>query len=180
MDTQTFHIKIIFEVIKTFLNSILVPVHLKSFCRILNAITYKHEPTDMVLFMLANSFLIVIYPDASYRCFMDQEELIIIRGMLFYMPAGYEFFITSVQGMVKIPFVCRRLETIVVDVDVEPMPFPLGRFRDRIQSIPKDCTVIMMGTDAVSVAFHCLAGKTDSKRYSNQELFMAGIHCVKV
>lgn len=64
--------------------------------------------------------------------------------MLLYVSASHKFFITAVQDMVKIPFVCRRLETIMVDVDIESMPFPRGRFRDRVQFVPKDCTVIVM------------------------------------
>ena len=87
MDTQTFHIKIVFEVIETFLNGIPVPVCLKSFRLFPDMIAYRHEPAGMIPFMPVDGFPVVIYPDTSYRCFMNQKELIVISGMLLYMPA---------------------------------------------------------------------------------------------
>ena len=164
MDAQTFHIKIIFEIIETFLNSILIAVEFKSFRLIFDVIGYKDEPTDMISFMPVDCVLIEIYVDPSYRSFMNEKEAVIVRSVFLYFPASHKFIIAAVQDMVKISFLCCCLERIIVDVDVEPVPLSCGRFRDRIKLVTRDFTIVMMGTDAVPVAFYCLADKTGSKR----------------
>lgn len=171
MDTKTFHIKIIFEVVETFLNGIFVPVYLKGFCVIFDMVAHKHEPSDVVPFMSVDGLFVVIYPYAPYWRFMDQKKTVVIRAMFLHMFAGEQFFIAAVQGVVKIPFVHSCFETVIVDVDIETVAFPLGRFRGRIQFVPIDHAVIMVGADAVPVSFYRFAGQICGKRHTYKKFF---------
>ncbi len=127
MDTQAFHIQLVFQIIKTLLHGIFVPVNPERFHGIFDIVSQEHIKAGITVTVLLDGFVVKDHFSAPYRCFFNGKECFVSIFVIAESLAAFQFFFVGQQFFSKaIGGSCCRM-SIVVQVHITaPTLFPPG------------------------------------------------------
>ena len=155
VDTKTFHIKIIFEVMEVLFNGVFSTVDLEGFDGVLDVVRDQDKETGRVFLAAMNGILVVGNLAAAFGGILDGKKRVIILLVILGKVAGEEFVIFEKEFMEEFFLISSSLKRVKTGMQITSVALPLDTFRIRIEFVSQDATVMAEGKHFLAAVTFC-------------------------